>query len=98
MAPTVDNFGHFAFPLYNSRMILRNNSRTLLHTNAQINRWPDGSIEILSPKGLVWHVKDEQAENYWTEYQQLLKFYPDGSSLRVADRIDVPQPIGEYLP
>jgi hypothetical protein len=64
--------------------------------DAQVNEWPDGSIEILGQTG---HIKLNAgyAKGFKAEYQKFLKAYPEKSSLKIAVNIEIPQPVGQLV-
>jgi hypothetical protein len=69
-------------------------------TNPQINRWPDGTIEVLGD-GLNFRVADYYvASSIWEKYQNFLQAYPEQQSFRlfVQNRyVEIVQPCGEFL-
>ena len=64
--------------------------------DAQVNEWPDGSIEILGQSGHI-KLKAEYAKEVKAAYQKFLKAYPEKSSLKIAVNIEIPQPVGQLV-
>lgn len=64
--------------------------------DAQVNEWPDGSIEILGQTGHI-KIKAEYAKGVKAAYQKFLKAYPTKESLKIAVNIEIPQPVGQLV-
>jgi hypothetical protein len=66
-------------------------------TEAQINEWPDGSVEVVGKNDCL-HFKGRCAEDVRAAYRQFLESYPaDAPSLKIAVNIEVPQPVGQWM-
>jgi hypothetical protein len=64
--------------------------------DAQINKRPDGSVEIHGQRG-YFHLNAEYAKDVWIAYESFFKAYPQDESLKIAVNIEIPQPSGQIV-
>ncbi len=64
--------------------------------DAQLNKRPDGSIEILGQSGHIV-LKAQYADKLKTAYDKFLASYPQTESLKIAINVEIPQPMGSLV-
>jgi hypothetical protein len=64
--------------------------------DAQVNEWPDGSIEILGQTGYI-KLKAEYAKEVKAAYEKFLKAHPEKETLKIGVNIEIPQPVGQFV-
>jgi hypothetical protein len=63
--------------------------------DAQLNKRPDGSVEILGQSGYIHvHAKSDYAKKVKDAYEKLQASYPKVDSLKITINIELPLPIG----
>jgi hypothetical protein len=67
---------------------------SLNYSDSQVNRFPDGTVAVLSEKKPPLYFTGVDAEAIWAEFQKLRDPFSEAQSLKINVSVEIPLEVG----
>jgi hypothetical protein len=70
---------------------------SLNYSDSQVNRFPDGTVIVLTENKPPLYFTGVDAQAIWAEFQKLRDPYSEAQGLKITVSIEIPREVGEFV-